>query len=47
MQCPGLSQHHDQPKAKGGIFFGFVLFAIRTTALNYFYVKYFKGLAKG
>jgi hypothetical protein len=34
------------PRAKGGIFFGFVLFASGTTALNYFYIKYFKGLAE-
>jgi hypothetical protein len=34
------------PKAKGGIFFGFILFGTGTTALNYFYVKYFKRLAK-
>ncbi len=34
------------PRSKGGIFLGFVLFATGTTALNYFYVKYFKGLAK-
>ena len=33
------------PKEKGGIFFGFVLFAAGTTALNYFYVKYFRRLA--
>ncbi len=33
------------PKARGGIFFGFVLFATGTTALNYFYVRYFKRLA--
>ena len=32
------------PKAKGGIFLGFVLFAAGTTALNYFYVKYFMAL---
>jgi hypothetical protein len=32
------------PRAKGGIFLGFVLFAAGTTALNYFYVKYFTGL---
>ena len=30
-----------------GIFVGFVLFAAGTTAVNYFYVKYFKGLAMG
>ena len=35
------------PKDKGGIFFAFVLFAAGMTALNYFYVKYFKELAKG
>jgi hypothetical protein len=33
------------PRFKGGVFFGFVLFAAGTTALNYFYVKYFKALA--
>jgi hypothetical protein len=32
------------PRAKGGIFLGFVFFAAGTTALNYFYVKYFTGL---
>ncbi|MGO8929303.1 MAG: hypothetical protein ACLQU3_20750 [Limisphaerales bacterium] len=32
------------PRAKGGIFLGFVLFAAGTTALNYFYAKYFVGL---
>lgn len=35
------------PRDKGGIFFGFVLFAGGTTALNYFYLKYFRELAKG
>jgi hypothetical protein len=35
------------PKDKGGIFFGFVLFAAGTCALNWYYVKYFKELAKG
>jgi hypothetical protein len=34
------------PRAKGGIFFGFIVFAAGTTALNYFYIKYFKRLAK-
>jgi len=34
------------PRDKGGIFFGFVFFATGTTALNYFYVKYFKMLAE-
>jgi hypothetical protein len=34
------------PRSKGGIFFGFILFAAGTTALNYFYVKYFKRLAE-
>lgn len=33
------------PKEKGGIYFGFILFAAGTTALNWFYVKYFKMLA--
>ena len=33
------------PKDKGGIFLGFVLFAAGSTALNYFYVKYFRQLA--
>ena len=33
------------PRDKGGIFFAFILFAAGTTALNYFYVKYFKRLA--
>jgi hypothetical protein len=32
------------PKNKGGIFFGFILFAAGNTALNYFYVKYFQRL---
>lgn len=35
------------PRAKGGIFFGFILFAAGTSALNYFYVKYFKTLGHG
>jgi hypothetical protein len=35
------------PRAKGGIFLGFVLFAAGTTALNYFYVRYFRGLRHG
>jgi hypothetical protein len=30
------------PRAKGGIFLGFVLFAAGTTALNYFYAQYFR-----
>lgn len=34
------------PRNKGGIFFGFIVFAAGTAALNYFYWKYFKGLAK-
>lgn len=34
------------PRDKGGIFFGFILFAAGTTALNYFYAKYFKGLTE-
>ena len=34
------------PRDKGGIFFGFVLFAAGTMALNYFYVKYFKALLR-
>jgi len=34
------------PRAKGGIFLSFILFAVGTTSLNYFYVKYFKGLAE-
>jgi hypothetical protein len=33
------------PKEKGGIFLGFVFFAGGTTALNYFYLKYFRKLA--
>ena len=33
------------PRQKGGIFFGFILFASGTTMLNYYYVKYFKMLA--
>jgi hypothetical protein len=32
------------PKESGGIFFGFVMFAAGTAALNYFYVKYFRRL---
>ena len=35
------------PRDKGGIFFAFIIFAGGTTALNYFYVKYFRELAKG
>jgi hypothetical protein len=34
------------PRSKGGIFFGFVVFAAGTTALNCFYVKYFERLAE-
>ncbi len=34
------------PRAKGGIYFGFILFAAGSTALNYFYVKYFRGLER-
>ena len=33
------------PRDKGGIFFGFIVFAAGTTALNWFYFKYFKRLA--
>ena len=33
------------PRDQGGIFLGFVLFAAGTTALNYFYVQYFRRLA--
>jgi hypothetical protein len=33
------------PRAKGGIFFGFILFAAGSVALNYFYIKYFRRLA--
>jgi hypothetical protein len=32
------------PRAKGGIFLGFVIFAAGTAALNYFYLKYFRLL---
>jgi len=35
------------PREKGGIFFGFVLFAAGYTTLNCFYWKYFKALRKG
>jgi hypothetical protein len=35
------------PRDKGGIYFGFILFAAGTTALNYFYLKYFRKLARG
>ena len=35
------------PRDKGGIFFAFIIFAGGTTALNYFYVKYFRELANG
>lgn len=35
------------PRDKGGIFFGFVIFAGGTSALNWFYFRYFKGLAEG
>jgi hypothetical protein len=34
------------PRAKGGILLGFILFAAGTTALNYFYLKYFTGLRR-
>ena len=34
------------PKAKGGIFFAFIIFASGYVALNYFYVKYFKAQAQ-
>lgn len=33
------------PRDKGGIFFGFIIFAAGTSALNWFYFQYFKGLA--
>lgn len=33
------------PRAKGGIFFAFVIFAAGTAALNVFYVKYFRLLS--
>ncbi len=35
------------PKEKGGIFIAFVIFAAGSTALNWFYWKYFKHLAAG
>lgn len=35
------------PQDKGGIYFAFIIFATGTTALNWFYVKYFRELAKG
>ena len=34
------------PRDKGGIYFGFIVFATGTTGLNYFYVKYFRMLAE-
>jgi hypothetical protein len=34
------------PREKGGIFFGFVLFAAGTTGLNYFYRLYLRKLAE-
>jgi len=34
------------PRDKGGIFFAFIIFAGGTTALNYFYVKYFRELTR-
>jgi hypothetical protein len=34
------------PRAKGGIFLGFVIFAIGSVGLNYFYWKYFRLLRK-
>ena len=30
------------PRDRGGVFFGFIIFAAGTTALNYFYLKYFQ-----
>ncbi|HET7873015.1 MAG TPA: hypothetical protein VFL42_10930 [Terriglobales bacterium] len=33
------------PRANGGIFFGFIIFAGGYVGLNYFYFKYFKQLA--
>jgi hypothetical protein len=35
------------PRQQGGIFFAFILFAGGTTALNWFYVGYFRELAEG
>jgi hypothetical protein len=32
------------PRNRGGIFFGFIIFAAGSTWLNYFYIKYFKLL---
>jgi hypothetical protein len=34
------------PRARGGIFFGFIIFAAGTASLNYFYVRYFKQLGR-
>ena len=33
------------PRDKGGIFFGFIVFAAGTTGLNWFYWRYFRRLA--
>ena len=33
------------PRARGGIFFGFIIFVAGSASLNYFYVKYFRLLA--
>jgi len=35
------------PRAKGGIFLGFVIFAMGSVGLNYFYWKYFRLLRGG
>jgi hypothetical protein len=32
------------PRNRGGIYFGFIIFAAGSTWLNYFYVKYFRML---
>jgi len=32
------------PRNRGGVFFGFIIFAAGTTALNYFYIRYFQVL---
>jgi len=34
------------PRSKGGIYFAFIIFATGTCALNWFYVKYFRKLAR-
>ncbi len=34
------------PRAKGGIFLGFVIFAAGSAALNYYYFKYFRLVAR-